>query len=53
MRDIAYIEQANGRWEAWTYSDGQRVSLGHGEYDTLRRRLDRQRFDVVLLNTKG
>ena len=24
----AYIERANGHWEAWTYSDGDKVDLG-------------------------
>jgi hypothetical protein len=28
----AYIERANGRWEAWTWADGDRYFLGHG-YD--------------------
>lgn len=26
-RDTAYIERANGRWEAWTYSEGRRYRL--------------------------
>jgi hypothetical protein len=25
MRDTLYYEQANGRYESWTFSDGQRV----------------------------
>jgi len=26
-RDTLYMEKSNGRWETWTYSDGQRVFL--------------------------
>lgn len=25
--DTAYVERANGRYEAWSYSDGQRVYI--------------------------
>lgn len=28
--DKAYIERANGHWEAWTYSDGRRVFIAKG-----------------------
>lgn len=27
MTDTMYCERANGRWEAWMYSDGQKVTL--------------------------
>lgn len=27
--DTAYIERANGRFEAWTYSDGERLYIAH------------------------
>ena len=27
-RDQAYIERANARWEAWTYSEGIKYRLG-------------------------
>lgn len=49
--DTAYIERANGRWEAWTYADGRRLILGHSH--TLGALIDKWRlrgFHIVRVN---
>ena len=48
--DTAYIEQSNGQWEAWTYSDGQRVLLRYSRLVSLLTRWLRAKgFSVVIV----
>lgn len=44
-----YRERANGRFEYWTYCDGQRVYLSE---TTALRELARQRPEYKLVNVK-
>jgi len=41
--DTAYLERVNGQWEAWTYSDGQRIYLrkSHDQYLIMQWLYDR------------
>lgn len=49
--DTAYIERSNGRWEAWTYSDGDRVVVSRGwNLDILRHSLELRGFSVVVVS---
>lgn len=45
----AYIEQANGRWEAWTWAEGDRHLLGYG-YDlpALVRKLKQDGYERIV-----
>ena len=47
--DTAYVERANGRWEAWTYSDGVRVMIArhHGDKRDVTRDLRAEGFEIV------
>lgn len=51
-RDDAYIERANGRWEAWTYSEGRRyrmsLPIGCDKPEAIRY-LHSKKFDVVVV----
>lgn len=51
-RDTAYIERANGRWEAWTYSEGRRYRLALPTGCTKQggiAHLTGRKFDVVVV----
>lgn len=51
-RDTAYIERTNGRWEAWTYSEGlkYRMALPVGcDKSEAIRHLHARKFDVVVV----
>jgi hypothetical protein len=45
----AYIERVNGRWEAWTWADGDRHLLGY-DYDlpALVRKLKQEGYDRIV-----
>jgi hypothetical protein len=47
--DTAYMEQANGQWEAWTYSDGQRIPLKAGERYAVQTWLYDRHYRVVFV----
>lgn len=51
-RDTAYIERANARWEAWTYSEGLRyrlpLPLGCDKPEAIRH-LHAKKYDVVVV----
>lgn len=51
-RDTAYIERANGRWEAWAYSEGRRYRLalpaGCDKAQGVRA-LTSKKYDVVVV----
>jgi hypothetical protein len=53
--DTAYVERANGRYEAWTYADGQRVMVArwYGTQDALMRTLRAEGYTVVLVDMRG
>ena len=46
--DTAYLEHVNGRWEAWTYSAGCRVYIGHDSWrEVLAARMAGLRYRVT------
>lgn len=51
-RDTAYIERANARWEAWTYSEGLKyrlaLPLGCDKPEAIRH-LHAKKYDVVVV----
>ena len=43
-----YVERANGRWEAWTYSDGQRIYIMHAyDYGRVEAYAHKHHFKLV------
>lgn len=52
VKDTAYLERANGRWEAWTYSEGRKYYLrlpGGGTRASAITYLERRHFNVVVV----
>jgi hypothetical protein len=46
----AYVERANGRYEAWTYSDGERVMVArwYGSLADLERTLRAEGYSLII-----
>jgi hypothetical protein len=46
--DKLFVERSNGRWEAWTYSDGQRIYVMRTyEYSKVESYAKKYHFDLV------
>ena len=46
MTDTVYKERANGRWEFWTYADGQRVLIS----EAFAQLMLRQGVELIISN---